>query len=296
MIIFINKTKIDLAAAKDLALHSNEKIGLYIETDFSAITDDSITIVDLTGNGEFQNVFAPSAITKTLLQCGLSDSVKTINFIISDVDVTQSISSYGNQVAYEFLKYGREISTYVSADQNFIQTCIIPPMNESKTWKVYGYAYDNLRSKIDKPYTSFTYEDFIKLSECKIIWEGNNFHEWLNDSYRLTDNRERYGKKVDFAAITPLPLTINKGSIISVEFPEIQKIMEEENELILLKEKQKQPKKKKDSIRTESASLPHKHALFSNPPSVEEKGNSPKKSLTGDDERKEAPFIKKQRI
>jgi hypothetical protein len=163
MILLIDKSvNIDFAAIQALSKLRNEEIGSYLETDLSTLVDDSLTFVDLSGDADFQNSHHPEPFAKKLMECGLSSSIKTIYFIISDVDVTQSVSSYGSQVAYEFLKYGREMSTYVCADQRFIQTCIIPPMNESDTWKVYGYAYDNLRSKIVKPYTIFTYEDFIK--------------------------------------------------------------------------------------------------------------------------------------
>src|SRR5258707_13200429 len=97
MILYINKTKIDLAASQVLSSARKESIGYYLETDLSAITDDSLTIIDLSGDAKFQNTEAASVLAKTLLQCGLPDSVKTINFIVSDVDRPQRMSSYWYQ-------------------------------------------------------------------------------------------------------------------------------------------------------------------------------------------------------
>jgi hypothetical protein len=295
MILFTNQTKIDLAAVQALSLEQREDASLYLEADLSAITDASLTIVDLSGDGSFQNMHAPSVLVETFLQCGLPASVKTINFIISDVDVTQSMRAYGYQVAYEFLKYGREMSTHVCTEHNFL-TCIVPPPQEGKNWKVYGYAYDNLQGKIVDPYQNFNYEDFIKLPECKIIWEGKNLDDWLNSPKRHSDNKEQYGKTVDFTSIVPLPIAITKGSIINAKFPDLKKLIDEENSH-LPQDEQKAPSKAKDSITSKPTSPNNKQALFSSSLLVTKKEKSVKTQAASRDEQKEAPTpSKKQKI
>jgi hypothetical protein len=220
MILLVGTSEIDLSAACALNYIRPEKIGHFALTDISSISDDSVTIIDLSGDGSFQNSNSPTLLAKLLIECGLPESVKTVNFIVSDVDPSASMKAYGYQLAHILNSSGRKISVNVCTDENN-ETCIIPPMRANDDWKVYGVNRGNLKELVIEPYKNFSYKDFIRLTEAKVIWEGKNFYDWLNNSFHQYDaSKVNFGKDFSKDEITILP-SKNKGCISRALDPDL---------------------------------------------------------------------------
>jgi len=62
-----------------------EAVQHYPQIDLKNVSDEVITIVDLEGDGKFQKQLSGATFADFLLEKGLNDSIRQINFLVSDV-------------------------------------------------------------------------------------------------------------------------------------------------------------------------------------------------------------------
>jgi hypothetical protein len=145
MIIIMQNNQLNKEAAKLLAKKDNdgniiEPIQKMYEVDFKNITDDTLTILDITGDGNFQKDYPGKVLAMMLLERNLPTSIKKIQIIVSDVDWKENpVVCVGREMSNYLQHEGRAVDVYTYNEVSVGPTCISLD-KDKKEWKIEKYS------------------------------------------------------------------------------------------------------------------------------------------------------------
>lgn len=159
MLILMDKTPINKLAAQYL-----------LTNQLDSENDTSCFIVDIEQKFFKKNI-TPEQYAADLMKSGLPDFIKDIYLFTSEIEPNHFMAVFAHHLARCFAEFhGRKINVHISSYLSSEITHIIPPENNNGSWKIYGMSRENLQSK-------------------KLIWEGKNILEWMNDPQQTYSGR-----------------------------------------------------------------------------------------------------------
>ena len=99
--------------------------------------EDTLTLLDLSANGQFQTSMAADRLVERLIHMGFSDKIKEIQLIISDVSSKKSTEVYAAELVESFLSKGFEVSIKTPRVMGEY-SLISPPCESGGGWAIYA--------------------------------------------------------------------------------------------------------------------------------------------------------------
>ena len=184
--IITRNNKISMFAANLLA-KPNEIIQEDGGFDFNLpedINDDTLTIIDLTGDSEFQEAYHGKSLAEWLRKAGMTNRVRHIELIVSDVCQPNSLLEVLYQDLHDYLDLTGHKN--IEAHASFAKGCrgsFIIPNPTTNNWNLYSipasvtYQYP----KGYKPTTENLLRDFKDQLKLEII---TNMRGWIRERCR----------------------------------------------------------------------------------------------------------------
>jgi hypothetical protein len=183
----------------------------YPKPDFSHLTDSTLTILDITADGKFQDLTSPELFAKELVEVmHLPDTTKVINLIISDVNYEAGLDNFCDKLTLHLKELGRDVVVKDPSDPHYEVSFIEPPLDNNTQWAVYGIKLstaENLGLRFRIPLTETAkltrrqaeekaLSNFRLLQQCpdkKVLWKGSDINDWLNlDERKIKENPRLY--------------------------------------------------------------------------------------------------------
>ena len=181
--ILMSGAALNMRAANSLkGLSLDKSIQNYPEANLHELTGDTLYIIDLRANGNFQLLIHPSRLAQFLIDKKLPESITKISLVVSDVLQGKNMLPYATDLVKAFLGKGREIVVDASVNISYAAVFITPPASEQDKWQVFGIEpadYEVLHE--DKPaYASeHNYDLYNNCSKKVELWSGPDIREWL---------------------------------------------------------------------------------------------------------------------
>ncbi len=173
MILLMNNDPLNKTAAKWL-VKDKESIQSYFLCRFDNINDDTLTLIDLTANGNFQEMYDGELFADKLVKRGMPASITTINLILSVFSDKDDVGIFAQKLIYKLKKeYGIIVKVHVAADIDYNNFLLVPPISDDK-WRVYTITNANI-ARI-KPYD---FDKLYQMPEKQLLWEGSDIYTWL---------------------------------------------------------------------------------------------------------------------
>lgn len=185
MIIVFMPDKLTMKAANMLAMDS-ESIQIYPNVKFTGIQDTTLTLIDLSGDGQFQRAYADGvSLAEALLAKGLPATIQHIELLVSDVDKTERLSCVGQLLQGSLKAKGHDSQVHASFNDNFDTTFLLPD-DTKKTWQYWGIARLGNLSKDFKITVNNLLQSAYR-NNIKEIEEISDIRAWLHDPVRSYD-------------------------------------------------------------------------------------------------------------
>lgn len=159
-------------------------IQYYPDMNLNVADGDTLFVLDLNYNGDFQRHLSPDLFVEQLIKKGLPEHIKNIDFIVSDINPQKKLSVFAQEMVNYLNKkhHERAMTIHVITDLNYKITMIDPPKADSSLWKVYGFKkLIFIPSKNEEAYRAL-----LKEQSKILLWEGADITQWL----RLSKQRE----------------------------------------------------------------------------------------------------------
>jgi len=179
--------QINLDAAKKLnTVVARQEVQFYPQLDFQHKPDQQITLLDLTADGEFQRLSHPELMGEILLKSGMGKKVKNLNILVSDISLAKPLFIYADELSHYLRDKGKLMRVHVAGDLNGC-SIICPPTMHQLAWQVYAVPAKEClnQTMLDKPDQKRDYQYYATLPNKKILWEGNDIMQWLEDHDRI---------------------------------------------------------------------------------------------------------------
>jgi hypothetical protein len=171
MIILMAREPINKQAAAAI----NEEYQSYGNLNLSNMAGDTLYIVDLRADGNFQKLSHPKQMAKKLIHANLPTYVKNIHLIVSDIVPGKSLLTYAIDLAKALKFHIPEIEVKVPAHIAHGATLICLPAAPENQWKVLDLSY-GLVNEILESGNPFNYETFNQFSDenKQCVWAGSD--------------------------------------------------------------------------------------------------------------------------
>ena len=159
-------------------------IQYYPDMNLNVADGDTLFVLDLNYNGDFQRHLSPDLFVEQLIKKGLPVHIKNIDLIVSDINPQKKLSVFAQEMVNYLNKknHERAMTVHVITDLNYKITMIDPPKADSSLWKVYGFKkLIFIPSKNEEAYRAL-----LKEQSKILLWEGADITQWL----RLSRQRE----------------------------------------------------------------------------------------------------------
>jgi hypothetical protein len=184
MIILMIESEINRNASRALCSEAEES-QVYPDVTLFNVKDTTLTIVDLEADSQFQLLSTPASFADFLLKNGLSDEIKTINLIVSDVTPETSLFGYAQKLCDALREKDKVVVAHVVSDANYRLCFAVPPSNQDLQWYVYGITFSDYlkdfvahESDESKPLT-LNYPTLRAYPKKQMVWKGENLLAWL---------------------------------------------------------------------------------------------------------------------
>lgn len=196
MIIVFSDTEINHKAVDALLAKQPQQIGFLKDISFEtplvmAPSDKTLTILDLNANGHLQKLYSPTIMVQQLDKIGLLAQVDTIQFLVSDVVASHSMSAFATAICRALIRQKPEATLSVRVPADFLTySLILPPNHPDGDWAFYSCkSIPELESPAEKQAIEF-YQ-----SKMNQVFEGPIEALLLNPNYgySLQETKEIYG-------------------------------------------------------------------------------------------------------
>jgi len=141
-------------------------------------SDEELILLDLSADGEFQELCSPEQLASELEEKSLLNNVKVIHLLISDVSSDSHLIPFAKELAIALEKMDKkEIHITVPTDMSYQMTLLAPPETNEGNWKIYGLSAKKSDSFFQESKDK-DYESLEKLSNKKLLWQGKNIVDW----------------------------------------------------------------------------------------------------------------------
>lgn len=177
MIIVMENSELNKLGVEAIKQANKEiTVQYYTELKPQAVSDEKLIIMDLSADGEFQELCSPEQLVKELEENSLLNKVKVIHLLISDVSRDSHLLPFAKDLAIALEKMGKkEIIVTVPTNMSYQMTLLAPPESNESNWKIYGISPKKSESFFQ---ASIDYKNLAKLPDKELIWQGKNIVEW----------------------------------------------------------------------------------------------------------------------
>lgn len=186
MIIVIKESEINEKALRWIKSTDEEKVVSYYSSEnvFESHdkSDQILTILELDLNNDLEADLISTFLAKDLINQGLPKTIKKIRMVVCDTN--NFMRTYGESFYQELSAKGYDVEVNIIADYQYSGTFLVPPVDETDWWKIYGIHaahIDEFRRGVGTGDDSFA--PLLSFKEKELIYEGRSIKEWLeNDS------------------------------------------------------------------------------------------------------------------
>jgi hypothetical protein len=219
MILIMRKNDINTNALNALTQGSMERYSFFPEVDFSNTTDTSLTILDLSGNGSFQHNLAAVPLANYLIEKGLTNSIQSINLLVSDINLEHAMLAYAPNLAEAFTAHNKTLQVNAIRGKGYLATCIVPPANKGEDWTFYGTNTTFITNKISRPFENGLEWVLSQKDKIFLLWQGKNLSDLFN----------QYGMKFNSNKTSEPQLNTASGTFPGTLFPKKTEAKSESN-------------------------------------------------------------------
>lgn len=183
MILYLD-SRFNQRAASFLAADGEKSAELFERGYRLDSKDEVLSIVDLRADDAFQQLIAPKQLVESLCKHDLSEQIKTIELIVSDISTRFPLAAYAQELANAFQSQGYTVQ--ISAPMRLGgMTFITPPTHGSDQWSIYFFktaefydllkdapAYDPIKDEDDDELMMYQYFD-DHLDDYKPVFRGD---------------------------------------------------------------------------------------------------------------------------
>lgn len=182
IILTMDETELNKKARNTLSQQKGGESYVYPNIPKEITKQNEIYIVDLNADGKFQGNISPEKLSQVLVEKRLLESPCTINLLVSDIVMGNSIAVYASELSH-LLKENHQIDTaikIISNDLNYAAVFLTPPDVVGGKWQVFGLSNIPYGSR-----TKLSYNNFYSNANKELLWEGENLSNWLDNEVRI---------------------------------------------------------------------------------------------------------------
>lgn len=162
---------------------NNQRSAEFLQSNHLGSDDQSHCFVIDIEQQFFKKNITPEQFVTQLLESGLPDSIQDIYLLTSEIEQNHFLAVFAHYLSRIFAEHHRRminvhVPTYLSCEMT-----LIVPSAENNHWKIYGIN----RSEVEQ--NDLSYENILAAKNKKMIWEGNNLLDWMNDPQQTYNGR-----------------------------------------------------------------------------------------------------------
>lgn len=141
---------------------------------------NELFILDVVGLHRFSLEKSAKTFADELIKMGLPHSIKDIYFIMSDLEISNSLINFANELANALAEFhDRNIRVHTPTHLGYDITIVFP--KENGRWQIYGLYDDGIiGKKIVRTNSNIDFDFINTLKNKTLLWEGVDLKGYLD--------------------------------------------------------------------------------------------------------------------